>query len=588
MSNMKNSKKNQQNDLLPRRKPKLGKFIIAAVILHVVLAVFIIHFYKKKPEEERVIKVKPEKVIPRPLAKEVLHSAPAGSSSSFLSRNRPMASSRTVDPGLETSADPPAHQFVPAPEPLPASGWKSSQSLKPSSKQIMASGDFSHQRRQASGAVPALPKAPSPSHSIARQSEPLPSAIQKSTETLKSSDEQMQTSGDFSHQYRQASGAVLALPKADTDYLPASPPAMKSKPAPVQKIIREEGLTSQMQSEALTAENLNRAVQVTSKIASQPEYVSAPSPLKPSPGGPEIGALLDRFTKLKRLKGDIAELVSQLIQPHVAVSAESYVRIRVKNLTYRNKGLESEGSKFLSGLVRAGVEKLDRVELLSPAEVSKTPHMELEGEIWDHSAAVTVHLRIKEPKTDQKLDSEVQNIAKQQLPEKMVLEPPEGESLAVIQSVVELMKELFPQQGDFQIGVWPYKRMDAVFIEKEILMVYIVPETDAYLRVDYYQVDGKVVHLLPSTKERNYVKGGEPYIIGKSASNRFEISAPFGEELLVVVASQKPIEVMTKEWNEPAKPYIKRLARSLKAQKANTEIAAAHYIILTKARDEGL
>ena len=308
---------------------------------------------------------------------------------------------------------------------------------------------------------------------------------------------------------------------------------------------------------------------------------------KPSPGGPEIGALLHRLSKSEGLQDQIAELVSQLVQPHVAASAEPYVRIRVKNLTYRNKALESEGSKYLSGLVRAGVKKLDRVELLSPTEVSRTPHMELEGEIWDHSKTVAVHLRIKEPKTNQELDSHKQSIARQKLPEKMVLEPPEGESLDVIQSVVEKIKAIFPQRGDFQLAVWPHKRIDAVFIEKEILMVYILPEKDAYLQIDYYQVDGQVVHLLPSAKENNYVKGGQPYIIGGSPSNRFEISAPFGEELLVVVASQKPIEVMTQEWIEPAKPYIKRLARSLKKQKINTEMAAAHYIIVTRARETG-
>jgi len=66
---MRNSKKNKGNDLLPQRKPKLGKFILLAVILHVVFAIFLIHFYKKKPEEVPGIKVKSQKVISKPLLK---------------------------------------------------------------------------------------------------------------------------------------------------------------------------------------------------------------------------------------------------------------------------------------------------------------------------------------------------------------------------------------------------------------------------------------------------------------------------------------------------------------------------------------
>jgi len=88
---MRSSKKNQGNDLLPQRRPRLGKFILLAVILHVVFAVFLIHFYKKKPEEEPGIKVKSQKVISKPLAKEVLHTVRPESSASLVTQSRPMS-----------------------------------------------------------------------------------------------------------------------------------------------------------------------------------------------------------------------------------------------------------------------------------------------------------------------------------------------------------------------------------------------------------------------------------------------------------------------------------------------------------------
>jgi len=286
------------------------------------------------------------------------------------------------------------------------------------------------------------------------------------------------------------------------------------------------------------------------------------------------------------LTGNIAEQVNRLIRPSLEKYAGQKVRVLAKSLTYGDKGLESEGSKYLSGLVRTAIEKLERVELLSPADISKIPHIELEGQIWDNSKTVTVHLRIKESKTNRKLNTAALEIVKEQLPKKLALQPPEGESLDIVQSAVALMKQLFPRRGDFQLGVWPDKGINAVYLEGEALMVYILPETDAYLQVDYYQVDGKVVHLLPNPLESNFVEGGRPFIIGKSKSGyEFIVEAPFGEELLMVIASQEPIVAEARSIVEPAKPYLKRLARSLKEQKAKGGLTGAHYIILTRARE---
>jgi hypothetical protein len=173
------------------------------------------------------------------------------------------------------------------------------------------------------------------------------------------------------------------------------------------------------------------------------------------------------------------------------------------------------------------------------------------------------------------------------VPDKVEIQPPAGENLSMIQRMVELMNRNFPRGGDFQLGVWPDKGLDAVYLEGESLMVYILPETDAYLHVDYYQIDGKVVNLLPSEHENNFIKGGEPYIIGdpKKGGYEFKISDPFGEELLVVVASQNPLGAITHGLIEPAEPYIKRLAKSLIRHRKKALMAGTHYIVLTKKRN---
>ena len=176
---------------------------------------------------------------------------------------------------------------------------------------------------------------------------------------------------------------------------------------------------------------------------------------------------------------------------------------------------------------------------------------------------------------------------KRMVPASVEIQPPSGENLSLIQRIVELMKRHFPRGGDFQLGVWPDKGLDAVYLEGESLMVYILPEKDAYLHVDYYQIDGKVVHLLPSKNENNHIKAGASYIIGdpKGGGYEFRVTDPFGEELLVVVASQNPLGAITRGLIEPAEPYIERLAASLADQRKKSLMAGSHYIILTKKRD---
>ena len=287
------------------------------------------------------------------------------------------------------------------------------------------------------------------------------------------------------------------------------------------------------------------------------------------------------------IEDHLADMVKRLIRPALQKYSEPMVRILAKNLTYRDLGLESEGTKFLSGLLKTEIEKQDGVELLLPADVSRNPQIVIEGEMWDHSDEIKLRLWSFDRGSGHRISTADLNFHRKMVPDKVEIQPPSGENLNMIQRMVELMKQNFPRGGDFQLGVWPDKGLDAVYVEGESLMVYILPEKDAYLHVDYYQIDGKVVHLLPSEHENNYIKGGDLYIIGdpKSGGYEFKVSDPFGEELLVVVASQNPLGAISHDLIEPAEPYIKRLADRLGRQRKKTLMAGSHYIILTKKQD---
>jgi hypothetical protein len=126
--------------------------------------------------------------------------------------------------------------------------------------------------------------------------------------------------------------------------------------------------------------------------------------------------------------------------------------------------------------------------------------------------------------------------------------------------------------------------MDAVYTAGEKLVVNIVTASAAYLQVDYYQADGQVVHLLPNALDANYVAAGETFTLGKPGSSfQFEISPPFGVEMLTVIASQQPLGALGDIPSvEPASLYLERLATRLEHYQADATVAVAYTRIRTQ------
>lgn len=84
------------------------------------------------------------------------------------------------------------------------------------------------------------------------------------------------------------------------------------------------------------------------------------------------------------------------------------------------------------------------------------------------------------------------------------------------------------------------------YYESEKMAFTVSTTKDAYLRVKYKSVDGDIIQLLPNKYQKdNFIKGGEeielPSNLGKNYN--FEVIEPFGEELLIVEASEKAFKV---------------------------------------------
>ncbi len=300
-----------------------------------------------------------------------------------------------------------------------------------------------------------------------------------------------------------------------------------------------------------------------------------------------------RALPLPSLEDSVAELVAHLLRPVLEKTSEKKVLL-AKNLTYQDTGLESEMTKHLSGIVNAKLKGQGRIELLSPGDVDKAPDSILLGEMWETEDGIDIRLRLIEGDTRRAETTVALQLEGYQLPPEKDVSPPPVISLDVIQRVIALMNRVLPGGGDFQLNVWPEKDdVHAVYREGDYLVVNVKAAKDSHIYMDYYTVTGKVVHLLP-----NHLKGGEgrakkgeKLVVGEKRQRgkqlRFKVSAPFGEELLVVVASDKAFAPRPKsraDLIEQAEPYAKKFGARLKEKKEKGTMAGGHFIIITKAR----
>ena len=654
MSGINNSKKNDAGNLLPQRRPRLGKYIALAIMLHVVFVIVHIYLTQREPEDRSEEKIPAVKVVPvSPQKNDLLrHQAETPSAASIRMTGRSMRPPRLMSlPNKDSFTSPPPRlerspmnrvihsttsnltdalatsegysdsnstremeawpekqiaqrdmQFAPlstslstVPSPkkpvkpsksLPITSWKQMVGLaEPFQSPVKRTQETEF---AAPARSPAMHPEPSqlsetssiipPQHRPFSPPQPRLINIDKITQPIIFSKISTERDQDGDSEKMPPVATSLSFPKDFPEVLQADRPARSFQTGKLPKIIQKINLSQDTIRAAVRFETAEKATYLNSEMVWQKTPERLPPLSNYAPLLPELPRLIEEH---------LADGVKRLTRPALQNYSEPMVRILAKNLTYRDLGLESEATKFLSGLVKAEIEKQDGVELLSPADVTRNPHIVIEGEMWDDSDEIKLRLWSMDQESDRKISAADLSFRRKMVPDKVEIQPPSGENLNMIQRMVELMNQHFPHGGDFQLGVWPDKGLDAVYLEGESLMVYIRPEKDAYLHVDYYQIDGKVVHLLPSKQESNYIKGGNVYIIGdpKSGGYEFKVSEPLGEELLVVVASQNPLGAIAHDLIEPAEPYITRLSDSLARQRKKTLMAGSHYIILTKKQE---
>jgi eukaryotic-like serine/threonine-protein kinase len=122
---------------------------------------------------------------------------------------------------------------------------------------------------------------------------------------------------------------------------------------------------------------------------------------------------------------------------------------------------------------------------------------------------------------------------------------------------------------EFNIPSLVYKGGDTLIVRATATSAY-----DGYLYVDYLDNDGNVVHLLPMPLHpSNATKAGQTLTLGapkegKSGARVYEISEPFGPNLVMAISSPKPLFAPRSQEAERAETYLPVLTRALNAAAA--------------------
>jgi hypothetical protein len=118
----------------------------------------------------------------------------------------------------------------------------------------------------------------------------------------------------------------------------------------------------------------------------------------------------------------------------------------------------------------------------------------------------------------------------------------------------------------------------------ENLMIEIaVPDSGSYIYVDYFQQDGSVVHLFPNSKNQHKLyRAKTRFSIGEAVlgGKQWSIQAPFGREMIAMVAASQPLFKEPNPEVENATDYLGKL-RAVLERVDKQGLTADHFYIDT-------
>ncbi len=125
--------------------------------------------------------------------------------------------------------------------------------------------------------------------------------------------------------------------------------------------------------------------------------------------------------------------------------------------------------------------------------------------------------------------------------------------------------------SSFKLQVWTNKQAGEVYTEGDDMEISVRSNRDAFLKVDYYQADGMVVHLVPNMfVDDAFVQAGKTYTFGgRHSRSGFRITGPFGAETIKAVASTNALDsLLSSDKNaENSEPYLSNFHATMRGIK---------------------
>ena len=149
---------------------------------------------------------------------------------------------------------------------------------------------------------------------------------------------------------------------------------------------------------------------------------------------------------------------------------------------------------------------------------------------------------------------------------------------------------LVPNQPTFGLKVWTNKP-EGRFLENDKLIIYVQSDRDAYLKLDYFQADGTVVHLVPNVyRGQAFIKGGNKYAFGDEASpEHFVINPPYGTEAIKAIVAVRPFDIGTEgeSLTSDSREYLQSGLRGIKvvAAASSVEISTESHAVADYKKD---
>jgi serine/threonine protein kinase len=119
-------------------------------------------------------------------------------------------------------------------------------------------------------------------------------------------------------------------------------------------------------------------------------------------------------------------------------------------------------------------------------------------------------------------------------------------------------------------------------VEGEPLVVEIkTPSYESYVNVDYYSLDGGVVHMIPGPRARNN-QAPPDYAATIGDLGEWTVSEPFGEEMVAVLMTPEPLFEQLREEYETKTEYLAAVQEQLEriARKSGKDKITADFVMI--------